>query len=197
MSLPRLAILGSGQGSNFIALREAIENSELPAVIALVVSDQPTAPILSHAVRFRLATATLPPSPFRTKLSPEGEAELLARLRQAQVDWVILAGYMRVIKEPLLSAYAGRIVNIHPSLLPAFPGLRAWDQALAAGATTTGCTIHFVSAAVDAGEIIAQEAVPILPGDTSESLHARIQEAEHRLYPATLAKLFRAAPLSP
>ncbi|MEI9998294.1 MAG: phosphoribosylglycinamide formyltransferase [Verrucomicrobiota bacterium] len=189
--LPRLAVLGSGKGSNFVALQEAILAGRLPAQIVLVISDQPDAAILPRAENFGLPTATLPPSPFRTKLGPEGEAALLELLRTRDVDWVILAGYMRVVKEPLLSAFPGRIINIHPSLLPAFKGLRAWEQALAAGVKETGCTVHFVSADVDAGEIIAQQRVEVLPGDTPETLHARIQLAEHELYPSALAKVLR------
>jgi phosphoribosylglycinamide formyltransferase-1 len=186
---PRLAILGSGKGSNFVALQEAILAGKLDAAIALVVSDVPEAGILAHAQKFGLPTATLPPSPFRTKLSPEGETALVDLLRGNAIDWVVLAGYMRVVKDPLLDAFPNRIVNIHPSLLPAFKGLRAWEQALTAGVAETGCTVHFVNREVDGGEIIAQQRVPVLPGDTPESLHARIQVAEHELYPAALAKV--------
>ncbi len=186
MSKPRLAVLGSGKGSNFVALQEAILTGSLEAEIVLVVSDQPQATILVRAAGFGLATATLPPSPFRTKLSPEGEFALVHLLKQHGAEWVVLAGYMRVVKQPLLEAFPGRIINIHPSLLPEFKGLHAWEQALAAGATETGCTVHFVNEQVDGGATIAQERVPILPGDTAESLHARIQAAEHRLFPAAL-----------
>ena len=188
---PRLAVLGSGKGSNFVALQEAILAGKLDAQIVLVVSDLPDAVILARAAAFGLPTAALPPSPFRTKLGPEGEVALVELLRRHAVEWVILAGYMRVVKEPLLNAFPNRIVNIHPSLLPAFKGLRAWEQALAAGAPETGCTVHFVNRDIDAGEIIAQSRVPVLAGDTPETLHARIQEAEHELYPSALAKVFR------
>jgi phosphoribosylglycinamide formyltransferase-1 len=190
---PRLAVLGSGKGSNFVALQQAILAGELDAAVVLVVSDVPGAGILAHAQNFGLPTATLPPSPFRTKLSPEGETELVELLRRHTVDWVVLAGYMRVVKDPLLDAFPNRIVNVHPSLLPAFKGLRAWEQALAAGVTETGCTVHFVNREVDGGEIIAQQKVPVLPGDTPESLHARIQAAEHELYPAALTKVLARA----
>jgi len=192
-SLPRLAVLGSGKGSNFVALQEAIVAGRLAAQIAVVVSDLPDAPILARAAAFGLATATLPPSPFKTKLAPEGEAALVDILRAHSTEWVILAGYMRVVKEPLLAAFPNRIINIHPSLLPAFKGLRAWEQALKAGVAETGCTVHFVNADIDAGEIIAQQRVEVLPGDTAESLHARIQIAEHELYPSALAKVLRTA----
>lgn len=188
---PRLAVLGSGKGSNFVALQEAILSGKLDATIAIVVSDFPDATILTRAQSFGLPTAALPPSPFKTKLGPEGEIELVRILQEANVDWVILAGYMRVVKEPLLSAYPNRIINIHPSLLPAFKGLRAWEQALNAGVAETGCTVHYVNQDIDGGEIIAQQRVPVLPGDTPETLHARIQVAEHELFPAALQKVFR------
>ncbi len=188
-SLPRLAVLGSGKGSNFVALQEAILAGRLAAQIAIVVSDLPNAAILARAEAFGLPTAALPPSPFKTKLGPEGEAALLDILRANQAEWVVLAGYMRVVKAPLLDAYPNRIINIHPSLLPAFKGLRAWEQALHAGVAETGCTVHFVNADIDAGEIIAQQRVEVLPGDTPETLHARIQVAEHELYPSALAKV--------
>jgi len=185
---PRLAVLGSGKGSNFVAIQEAILAGKLAAQIVLVASDLPDAIILSKAAAFGLPTATLPASPFRTKLSPEGEAALVKLLQDHAAEWVVLAGYMRVVKEPLLNAFPNRIINIHPSLLPAFKGLRAWEQALTAGVPETGCTVHFVNRDIDAGEIIAQQRVPVLPGDTPETLHARIQVAEHELYPAALAK---------
>jgi phosphoribosylglycinamide formyltransferase-1 len=189
-SLPRLAVLGSGKGSNFVALQEAIVAGKLNAQIVLVASDKSDALILEHAKKFQLPTAVLPPSPFKTRLSPEGEIALVDLLRAHGAEWVVLAGYMRVMKEPLLSAFEHRIINIHPSLLPAFKGLRAWEQALAAGVSETGCTVHYVNADVDAGEIIEQRRVPVLAGDTPETLHARIQVAEHELYPAALRKVF-------
>jgi phosphoribosylglycinamide formyltransferase-1 len=191
MSGPRLAILGSGQGTNFVALQEAIQAGRLDAEIVLVASDKPDAPILARAAAFGLSTATLLPSPFKTKLSPEGGLALVDLLQKYGAEWVILAGYMRVVKEPLLRAFPNRIINIHPSLLPAFKGLRAWEQALTAGVTETGCTVHYVNEQVDGGAIIAQERIPVLPTDTPGSLHARIQVAEHRLFPAALQSLFK------
>ena len=190
----RIAILGSGKGSNFVALQEAILAGQLDATIVLVASDVPNAPILTRAAAFGLPTAALPPSPFKTKLSPEGDVALIELLRQHQAEWIVLAGYMRVVKEPLLSAYPDHIINIHPSLLPAFKGLRAWEQALAAGVTETGCSVHFVNREVDGGAVIAQQRVPVLPGDTAESLHARIQIAEHELFPSALRKVFLREP---
>ena len=188
-TLPRLAVLGSGKGSNFVAIQKAILTGKLKATIAIVVSDLPDAYILTHAKNFGLPTAVLPVSPFRTKLGPEGEIALVELLQKNSIDWVILAGYMRVVKEPLLSAYDGKIVNIHPSLLPSFKGLHAWEQALQAGVDETGCTVHLVNKEIDGGQIIAQQAVRVLPGDTAETLHARIQGAEHELYPAAISKL--------
>ena len=188
---PRLAVLGSGKGSNFVALQEAILAGKLNAQIVLVASDLPDAAILARAAKFSLPTATLPPSPFKTKLSPEGELALVDLLRKHAAEWVVLAGYMRVVKAPLLDAFPNRIINIHPSLLPAFKGLRAWEQALAAGVPETGCTVHYVNRDIDAGEIISQHRVPVLPGDTPETLHARIQVAEHELYPAALQKVLK------
>lgn len=190
-STPRLAVLGSGKGSNFVAIQEAILAGQLEAIVALVVSDLPDALILERAKNFGLPTAVLPVSPFRTKLSPEGETALVQLLRAHEIDWVILAGYMRVVKDPLLDAFPNRVINIHPSLLPAFKGLRAWEQALAAGVSETGCTVHFVNREIDGGEIIDQRRVPVLAEDTPATLHARIQKAEHELYPSALAKVFQ------
>ena len=189
--LPRIAVLGSGKGSNFVALQEAVLTGKLDAEIVLVASDLPEAAILTRAATFGLPTATLLPSPFKTKLSPEGEIALVDLLRKHAAEWVVLAGYMRVVKAPLLDAFPNRIINIHPSLLPAFKGLRAWEQALAAGVPETGCTVHYVNRDVDAGEIIAQQRVPVFPGDTPATLHARIQVAEHDLYPAALQKVLK------
>jgi phosphoribosylglycinamide formyltransferase-1 len=188
--LPRLAVLGSGKGSNFVAIHSAIEEGLLLAEVAVVISDLPGAGILDHARKAGLPTEVLPPSRFKTKLDDLGNQAILELVQKYKTDWVILAGYMRVVKEPLLSAYAGRMINIHPSLLPAFPGLKAWEQALAAGVAETGCTVHYVTAEVDQGSVIGQRRVAILPGDTAESLHARIQQAEHELYPHALAQLF-------
>lgn len=186
----KLAVLGSGKGSNFVAIQKAILAGDLAAEIAVVISDLPTAGILTHARDFGLAAEVLPTSPFKTKLDDAGNVKLVELVKQYGAEWVILAGYMRVVKEPLLSEFAGKIINIHPSLLPAFPGLRAWDQALKAGATEAGCTVHFVTEVVDGGQIIAQSRVPVLSDDTAESLHERIQVAEHELFPRALREVF-------
>lgn len=183
-----IGIVGSGRGSNCRAILERIRSGELAADARVVISDVLDAPILNIAREFSVANAYLPPGQFRTRLEPEAEAELVKMLREAGVDLVVLAGFMRVLHAPMLKAFPHRIINIHPSLLPKFPGLEAWKQALAAGETVTGCTVHFVDEQVDHGRIIAQRETAILPEDTPESLHARIQVAEHELYPAVIAE---------
>ena len=177
-----IAILGSGKGTNCRAILERIRSSELPAEARLVVSDALDAPILDIAREFSVPNAYLPPGQFRTRLEPQAEMELVRMLRDAGVELVVLAGFMRVLKSPMLEAFPGKIINIHPSLLPKFPGLEAWKQALAAGEKVTGCTVHHVDDKIDHGEIIAQREVPILPNDTDKTLHDRIQLAEHALY---------------
>jgi len=183
-----IGILGSGRGSNCRAILERIRSGELAADARVVISDVLDAPILDIAREFSVANAFLPPGQFRTRLEPEAEAELVKMLREAGVDLVVLAGFMRVLHAPMLKAFPQRIINIHPSLLPKFPGLEAWKQALAAGESVTGCTVHFVDEQVDHGRIIAQREIAILAEDTPESLHARIQVAEHELYPAVIAE---------
>ena len=182
----KLGVLGSGKGSNFRAIAEAIERGELNAEVRIVISDVASAGILELARVRGLRAEFVEPGRFKTKLEPEAELRVVELLKGEGVEWVVLAGYMRMIKPPLLAAFPRRIINIHPSLLPAFPGLEAWKQALAAGVHETGCTVHYVDAGMDTGEIIAQRAVPVLAGDTAETLHARIQIAEHALYPAVL-----------
>lgn len=189
MAKLKLGVLGSGKGSNFRAICEAIDAGRLDAEVQLVLSDVEDAGILAYARGRGIAAEFVEPGRFRTKFEPQIEREVAARLVDAGVTLVTLAGFMRMIKAPMLEAFPRRIINIHPSLLPAFPGLEAWRQALAAGVTKTGCTVHFVDAGMDTGEIIGQKSVPVLPSDTPETLHARIQVAEHELYPAVLARL--------
>ena len=184
-----LGILGSGRGSNCRVILESIRAGTLPARARVVISDVLDAPILEIAREFSIPNMYLPPGQFRTRLEPNVESELVRMLRESGVDLVVLAGFMRVLKAPMLGAFQRRIINIHPSLLPKFPGLEAWKQALAAGEATTGCTVHYVDDKIDHGDIIAQRQVPILPNDSAETLHARIQIAEHELYPAAIAKL--------
>jgi phosphoribosylglycinamide formyltransferase 1 len=183
----RIGVLGSGKGSNFVAIADAIAAGQVPAEVALVVSDVPDAGILEQARARRLPAAYLPPGLFRTKLDEATEGLYVRRLQEAGVNLVVLAGFMRVLKNHFLRAFSQRIVNIHPSLLPAFPGLEAWKQALHYGVKVAGCTVHFVDEGVDSGPVIGQEAVPVLPDDTPATLHERIQQAERRLYPAVVA----------
>jgi phosphoribosylglycinamide formyltransferase-1 len=191
MAALRLGILGSGKGSNCRAILQRIRDGDLRAETRIVVSDVEGAGILDVAREFGVSSAYLPPGGFRTKMSAESEVALVRALQDAEVELVVLAGFMRVLKEPTLDAFPHRIINIHPSLLPKFRGLEAWKQALAAGETVTGCTVHYVDAGIDEGEIIAQKSVPILPNDTSETLHARIQIAERQLYPEVIAQFCR------
>lgn len=184
----QIGILGSGKGSNCRAILERIQSGDLAAETRLVVSDVLDAPILDMAREFGVANAYLPPGRFRTRLEPEIEEQLVQMLHDAGVELVVLAGFMRVLHEPMLKAFPRRIVNIHPSLLPKFPGLEAWKQALAAGEAVTGCTVHYVDERIDHGQIVAQREVRILPNDTPESLHARIQVLEHELYPDVIAE---------
>ena len=186
---PRLAVLGSGKGSNFIALVEAIQAGALTAEIALVVSDVESAGILQHARDRGLRAEYLPPGPYRSKFDEAAEARLIELLCAAKAEWVVLAGFMRILKGEFLRHHAQRVVNIHPSLLPAFPGLEAWKQALDYGVKVTGCTVHLVDQGIDTGPIIAQAAVPVLSNDTAVTLHERIQKAERQLYPAALQRL--------
>ena len=186
-----IGILGSGKGSNCRAILQNIRDGKLSAEARVVISDVLDAPILEIAREFGVSNTYLPPGRFRTRLEPAVEAELVETLRDAKVELVVLAGFMRVLKEQMLSAFPRRIINIHPSLLPKFPGLEAWKQALAAGEKVTGVTVHFVDEQIDHGDVIAQREVPVLSGDTAESLHARIQTVEHLLYPEALANVCR------
>jgi phosphoribosylglycinamide formyltransferase-1 len=185
----RLGVLGSGKGSNFVAVAEAYRRGEVPAEVAIVLSDVADAGILARAKALGIPARHIAPGKFRTKLDEEAEAAYIAALREARVDLVVLAGFMRILKGEFLREFAGRVINIHPSLLPSFPGLEAWRQALDYGVKVTGVTVHFVDQGVDTGPIIAQQMVPVLDNDTAESLHARIQEAEHHLYPAAIRVL--------
>jgi phosphoribosylglycinamide formyltransferase-1 len=185
----RLGILGSGKGSNFVAIAEACGRQQVPAQIAVVLADVATAGILERARERQIEARFIAPGNFRTKLDDESERRYIEVLESAQVDLVVLAGFMRVLKGEFLRRFEGRIINIHPSLLPSFPGLEAWRQALDYGVKVTGCTVHLVDAGVDSGPIMAQRTVPVLDDDTAETLHQRIQLAERELYPAVIAAL--------
>jgi phosphoribosylglycinamide formyltransferase-1 len=184
----RLAILLSGRGSNFEAICRAIEDGRIPDTqITAVISDVADAPGLALA-----AARGLPAFPLERRQFPNRRAheEGIARvLEAAGVDLICLAGYMRLLSPEFVSRYRGRIVNIHPSLLPKYPGLHAQRQALEAGDSKSGCTVHLVDEGTDTGPVILQKEVPILPGDTEESLSSRILEQEHRIYPEAIARI--------
>ena len=185
----RLGILASGKGSNLEALAMACQSGALNASIGIVLSDVADCGALQKATEFGLPGVFIPPGAFRTKLDDDAERAYIAALAEARVDYVVLTGFMRILKGEFLRAFERRVINIHPSLLPSFPGLEAWKQALDHGVKVTGCTIHLVDQGIDTGRILAQKAVEIQDDDTPVSLYARIQEAEHELYPATLARI--------
>ena len=185
----RIGVLGSGSGSNMQSVLDAVRDGTLNAELSLVLSDVPDAKILDRARRHSIPCAWLDCAPFKTKLDGEAEQRCIAMLRERGVNTVVLAGFMRIVKPGLLKAFPHRVLNIHPALLPAFPGLHAWKQALDYGAKVAGCTVHFVDEGTDTGPIIIQRAVPVLTGDTPEMLHARIQIEEHLAYPEALRLL--------
>ena len=185
----RIGVLGSGKGSNFVAIADACAAGAVRAEVALVLSDVADAGILDRARERNIPAHYLAPGKFRTKLDEEAERTYIQSLQAARVDLIALAGFMRVLKADFLRVFQGKIINIHPSLLPSFPGLEAWKQALNHGVKVTGCTVHFVDAGVDSGPIIGQQVVPVLDEDTPETLHQRIQAAEHGLYPKCVAAL--------
>jgi phosphoribosylglycinamide formyltransferase-1 len=187
----RLGVLGSGRGSNLEAIIRAIGDRRLPAVLAAVLSDQPGARVLELGRRHGARTEAIVPATPRGRLDADAEAKFVEVLRGEKVDLVVLAGFMRIVGPVFLAAYPRRIINIHPSLLPKHRGANAAAQALAAGDVKTGCTAHYVDEGVDTGEIIAQREVPVLPGDTAETLQARIQAAEHELLPSVIATFAR------
>lgn len=185
----RLGVLLSGRGSNFLALQQAIAAGDLPAEIALVVSNVPEAAGLARARDLGLATVAIP---HRGEPSREAhEAKVLAALAAAGVGWVCLAGWMRLLSPGFVRRYPRRILNVHPSLLPAFPGLDAQLQAFDHGVRVAGCTVHLVDEGLDSGPIVIQRAVPVLDDDDAETLAARILEQEHFAYPDALRRLLR------
>jgi phosphoribosylglycinamide formyltransferase-1 len=187
IALPaRLAVLLSGRGSNFLAIQAAIERGELPAEIVLVASNIEDAAGLERARELGLAAAAIPHQGIPRR---EHEQRVVAALRGTKAEWICLAGYMRLLSPELVSSFPRRILNIHPSLLPAFPGLDAQDQALAHGVRVSGCTVHLVDEGLDSGPIVVQRTVPVLDGDTPHSLAARILEQEHQAYPEALRRL--------
>lgn len=183
----RIAILISGRGSNMVALANAIQDGRIPnAEIAIVISDQPDARGLAIAAERGLKTLVVE---RRGRKREEHDREIVSVLRDERVELICLAGYMRVLSPFFVDAFKDRILNIHPSLLPSFPGLDAQRQALAHGATVSGCTVHFVDNTLDGGPIIAQRSVPVREGDSVETLSARILEQEHILYPEAVASV--------
>lgn len=172
-----------------VAIADAIAAGQIPAEIVVVISDVEGTGILERARERNLSAEFIPPGKFRTKLDDDAEQAFVKRLTEAQVDLIVLAGFMRILKGEFLRAFANRVVNIHPSLLPAFPGLEAWKQALDYGVKVTGCTVHFVDQGIDSGPILGQETVPVLADDTAATLHERVQQAERRLYPQVVRAL--------
>lgn len=182
-----MAILLSGRGSNFLALHAAISRGEIPADLVLVLSNRAAAPGLERARELGLEAICLP---HRGEPSREAhEEKVQERLREAGAEWICLAGYMRLLSPSFVTRFHHRILNIHPSLLPAFPGLDVQRQALEYGVKVSGCTVHLVDEGLDSGPIVVQRAVPVLDEDTSESLADRILEAEHEAYPEALRRL--------
>ncbi|MEH7464083.1 phosphoribosylglycinamide formyltransferase [Bacillus thuringiensis] len=185
--MSRLAIFASGSGSNFQALVDAVEAGRLDAQLSLLICDQPGARVVDRANDHHVPCFSFSAKAYESKEA--FEQEILKKLQEYEIDWIILAGYMRLIGPTLLTAYGGRIVNIHPSLLPSFPGKDAVGQAIEASVKVTGVTIHYVDAGMDTGPIIAQEAVTVSADDTRESLQKKIQLVEHRLYVDTVKSL--------
>lgn len=182
----RVAVFASGTGSNFEAM---MNNTDREFDVVMLICDKPKAHVIGKAASFGVETVVLDPTKFPTKEAYE--TEIIEKLKRANVEWIALAGYMRLVGETLLKAYENKIVNIHPSLLPSFPGLNAPKQALEAGVKVSGVTIHYVDEGMDTGPIIAQEPVTVFPNDTEESLLQRIQQVEHVLYTRILSQITR------
>lgn len=183
----RIGILISGRGSNMVALIDAAESGMIPqAEVAVVISDQPAAMGLAKARERGIETVVVE---RRGRSREEHDRDIVAALRDRNIDLICLAGYMRILSNEFIEAFRGRILNIHPSLLPSFPGLEPQQQALDNGVEFSGCTVHFVDETLDGGPIVAQRVVPVLEGDTAEALSARILEQEHQLYPQAVAQV--------
>ena len=188
MGLTRLAVFASGRGSNLLAIQEAIESGRLPThQVVQVVCDRPEAPVVQHAARLQIPCFAFAPKAYATKAAYE--QEILTRLEAASVELVVLAGYMRLVGPTFLEAWEGRALNLHPSLLPAFPGKDAIGQAFRAQVPETGVTVHWVNAGMDTGPVIQQKRVPLLPGDTEDTLAERIHAVEHQLLPEVIRKV--------
>ena len=187
MAKLKLGVLGSGSGSNMQSIVDAIEAGRLDAEVKIVIADVADAKILERAKKHSLRGVYLDCAPWKTKLEGPAEDRCIELLREAGADTIVLAGFMRIVKPKLLAAFPDRVLNIHPALLPAFPGVHSWRQALDYGCKVAGVTVHFVDAGTDSGPIIVQRAVPVLEDDTAETLHARIQVEEHIAYPQALS----------
>lgn len=185
----RAAVLASGRGSNFEALERACRAPDSPARLVLVASDHADAPVLEKARRAGIEVHVFDPGTRRGPWEPAAVDALIRTFQARRVDAVCLAGFMRILPAEMVRAFPGRILNVHPSLLPAFPGTRAHRQALAAGVKWTGCTVHLVDEGVDTGPIVMQAAVPVRDDDTEDTLAARVLEREHEIYPAALRAL--------
>jgi phosphoribosylglycinamide formyltransferase-1 len=181
-----LGILASGRGSNAEAIIRSIEEGRLDASIGLILTDNPDAPVLETASLHAVPARFIDPGRRGARLTPEAEQMYVDALQEAGVQWVCLAGFMRILRKPFLQAFPGHVLNIHPSLLPAFPGLDAQKQAFDYGVRVAGCTVHFVDEGVDSGPVIAQATVPVHDTDTAQTLRSRILEQEHALYPRAL-----------
>jgi phosphoribosylglycinamide formyltransferase-1 len=181
----RLAVLASGKGSNLVAIADAIARGELNATIQVVIYNNPDAGVMQKAEQSGIPTVLLDHRRFASREALD--TAIIETVQAHQADWVIMAGWMRRVTDVLITAFPQRVLNIHPSLLPSFPGIRAVEQALAAGTKITGCTVHYVELVVDSGPIIMQAAVPVLSDDSPATLQARIQVQEHRIYPAAIA----------
>ena len=181
----RLAVLASGKGSNLAAIAEAIHRGELNATIQVVIYNNPEAGVVQKAETYGLPTVLLNHRTFESREALD--TAIIETVQAHQADWVIMAGWMRRVTAVLIDAFPRRVLNIHPSLLPSFPGVRAVEQALAAGTKITGCTVHYVELVVDSGPIIMQAAVPVRSDDTAATLQTRIQVQEHQIYPAAIA----------
>jgi len=185
----KIGVLGSGSGSNMQSIQDAIEAGKLDAEIVCVIADVENAGILARAAKHGIPASYIDPAPFKTKLDGEGERRYIEHLDACGAEVIVLAGFMRIVKAGMLEHFPLRVLNIHPALLPAFPGVAAWKQALDYGAKVAGCTVHFVDLGTDTGPIILQKCVPVLDDDTPETLHTRIQVQEQLAYPEALSLL--------
>jgi phosphoribosylglycinamide formyltransferase-1 len=182
---PKLGFMASGSGTNFAAIAESIQSNELNAKIEVLIYNNPKAKVQEQAEKYQIPSVLINHRDFASREALD-EA-IVTTFKEYGVEWIIMAGWMRIITPVLLNAFSERVINIHPSLLPSFRGIRAIEQALAAGVKVTGCTVHFASLEVDSGPIIAQAVVPVLPDDTAETLHARVQIQEHKIFPMAIA----------